>query len=181
MPPPPRSRAGTSGKAAPLGRDTPSEGRVRRVSVVDPNLQLIFSTTVQTRRVMDTGLLRGLIWEDDHDARRAVSAVMEQCGFQVVAVAMSVPDALRAAHRTQPHAVVLDLALSGELGLNIVLQLAAVTPGVAVVMLSPFVALEAAASEAGAWGLVDKSDLRQLTVCLRGIARQCLAGGAATA
>lgn len=130
---------------------------------------------------MATGPLRGLIWEDDGDAERAIRAVMEQCGFEVVALAISVPEALNAAQRTQPHAVVLDLALSGELGLRIVPQLAAVVPGVAVVVLSPFGALETHAADAGACGLIDKSDLRHLARCLQSVARQCLAGGAATA
>ena len=130
---------------------------------------------------MTTGPLRGLIWDDDAVAERAIRALMEQCHFEVVAVATSVSGALKAAQRTQPHAVVLDLALTGELGLKIVPELAALAPGVAVVLLSPFAALEAHASDAGACGLMDKSDLRLLTRCLQSVARQCLADGAATA
>ncbi len=143
-------------------------------------LQAIFSRGVQTEPPMDT-TLRGLIWEDDAGAQRAVESVMERCGFQVVAVVASAPLAMRVAQRRRPHVIVLDLALTGELGLKVVPQLTTAAPGVAVVVLSSFNTLEGAALEAGACELLDKSDMRQLERCLQWVAHRSLTEGTATA
>ncbi len=130
---------------------------------------------------MDTNPLRGLIWNDDAEARRAVESVMEHCGFQVVAVVASASPAMRAARRTRPHVIVLDLALTGELGLRVVPQLTTAAPGVAVVVLSSFRTLEEAALEAGACEVLDTSDMRQLERCLQWVAHRSLTEGTATA
>ena len=96
---------------------------------------------------------------------------MNRCGYDVVAV-VSTPAAMSATRRVQPHALVLDLAVTGELGLKVLPHLLAASPGVAIVVLSSFESLTAAAVEAGAYDLLARSDLRLLersllTVALR--------------
>lgn len=111
--------------------------------------------------VADSKRLKGLVF-DDVDTRLAVEVILDQCGFDVVAEVTSAEEAIRHAARAEPDAVVVDLALSGPLGLGIVPRLLAAAPGAAIVVLSPFTALHGPALEAGARELLDKYDLRPL-------------------
>ena len=115
--------------------------------------------------------LRGLVFDDDADTRRAVTAILSRSGFDVVGVVSSPAEALAAAGGL-PDVVVLDLALSGTRGLGILGALHAVAPACELVVLSPFVALREAALDAGACDFIDKRDMRQLERCLRRVAEQ---------
>lgn len=106
--------------------------------------------------------LRGLIVHDDPAVQRALAVIMERCGFQVMGVAGFPDDSIPAARATRPDAVVLDLALSGDLGLGIIPAFLATAPACMVVVLSPFTGLREQARELGALGLVDPRDLRHV-------------------
>jgi len=106
--------------------------------------------------------LRGLIVHDDVAVQRALSVILERCRFRIVGTAVFPDESLIAARVTRPDAVVFDLALSGDLGLQIIPAFLATSPACMVVVLSPFTALRAAAKELGAMGLVDPRDLRHV-------------------
>lgn len=116
---------------------------------------------------------------DDVDTRLAVEVILDQCGFDVVAEATSVDDAIGTAADFTPDAVVVDLALSGTMGLEIVPRLLAVAPDAAVVVLSPFAGLHGRALELGARELLDKYDLRPLRSMLH-LVRSSPQSGACT-
>lgn len=107
---------------------------------------------------------------------------MERNGISVVGVENSGTRAIAAARSTLPDLVVMDLALSGALGLRLVGALLDAAPGAAVVVLSPFNTLRGAALFAGALELVSLRDLRRLAVCVHHVlaahpdACECLLG-----
>ncbi len=109
--------------------------------------------------------LRGLVCDDDPVSRRAVTAMMNRHGM-VVSEVSTAAEAILLARELRPHAVVVDIALSGSLGLDVVPALLAEAPGAAVVVLSSFQALDTVAVEAGAADVLEKSDLRRLARCL---------------
>ena len=119
----------------------------------------------------------GLICDDDSGSRRALSAVLTRKGFDTLATVESAEDLLASAGRPDVRVILLDLALAGMAGLGIIACLRAVAPRAAIVLLSPFVGLRAAAVEAGAHELVDPQDLRQLERCLDGLVGEVADGG----
>lgn len=111
---------------------------------------------------MTTDGRRGLICHDEVAMRRALGVIMQRCGYAHVDVTDFAREAIAAAERFQPDAVVVDLALTGELGLRAVRAFAAASPGCLVVVLSPFSGLRRRAREAGGLALVDPNDLRHV-------------------
>ena len=105
-----------------------------------------------------------LLCADDPGLLHAVRVMLEQNGVEVVATVGTGSQAVFAARATDPDLVVLDLAISGALGLRIVGALRAGTPGAGVVVLSPFESLRRAAVGAGALDLVSVRELRRLRV-----------------
>lgn len=106
--------------------------------------------------------MRGLVCHDDVAAQRAIGVIMARSGFTDLAVAPYASHALTAAAQLEPDAVVVDLAVTGELGLGAVAAFREAAPGCLVFVLSPFVGLRPQAREAGALCLVDPRDLRHL-------------------
>ncbi|HVL99546.1 MAG TPA: response regulator [Egibacteraceae bacterium] len=106
--------------------------------------------------------LRGLIVHDDVAVQRALAVIMERCGFQVVGVSGFPDDSIPAARATRPDAIVIDLALSGDLGLRIIPEFLQASPACMVVVLSPFTALREQSRELGALSVVDPRDLRHV-------------------
>jgi ActR/RegA family two-component response regulator len=92
---------------------------------------------------------------------------MERRGVEVVGVLESAGDLISMASATRPDHIVVDLALSGELGLGIVGALRDAAPKCAVVVLCPFDSLRQPALRAGASELFDFTDLRKLDRCLQ--------------
>lgn len=106
--------------------------------------------------------LRGLIWHDDVAVQRALGVIMQRCGYEHLQVAGSFDEARAAVECLHPNAVVLDLALTDELGIQAVPALLEASPTSLVVVLSPFTALRQRACQVGALGLVDPRDLRHV-------------------
>ena len=98
-----------------------------------------------------------------------MEAILAGCGFEMVASVESAGEALVAASLSEPDVVVVDLALTGDLGLKVISALRTAQPSCAVVVLSPFPSLRGPALEAGAYDFVadSSSDLRELERCMR--------------
>lgn len=124
---------------------------------------------------MEEKPLRALCWIDDADTCRVLATVLRRCGFEVVGEVTSVADALVAAGVCQPHAVVVDVALTGDLGLGAVRAVHAVAPPCAVLVISPFETMKSAAMEAGAYDVLGYSDLRVLEHSLKRLATEAQA------
>lgn len=105
---------------------------------------------------------RALICHDDVAACRAIAVILERSGYTDLAAARSASEAIPAAETLQPDAVVIDLALTGELGLAAIPAFQEAAPGCLVYCLSPFARLRPQARAAGAMCVVDPRDLRHL-------------------
>ena len=128
---------------------------------------------------MTASLPRALVWDDDPSTSRAVTAILCRSGFEVIATVVSPADALMAVEFSAPDVVVVDLALTGDLGLGMISAFRAAQPRCAIVVLSPFEALRPAAIAAGAYDVVVNaaSDLRALERCLVRAAADWAAAG----
>lgn len=120
--------------------------------------------------VMPAEPLRGLLCNDEPATRRAVEVILRRCGYHVIAEVGSAADAIVDARVGKPDAVVLDLALTGDLGLGALAALHAASPGCAVIVVSSFDTMRPAALEAGAYDFVGNSDLRALERSLQRLA-----------
>ncbi len=123
-------------------------------------------------------VLQAVVYDDDRSHRRAAAVIVERCGMEIVDVGGEVSDLVGHVQALQPDLIVLELAMVGTAGLDVVPALLAAVPGTAVVLLSPFSGLRDAALGAGAYDLVDGDDLRELRRCVRRLVPERLAGEA---
>jgi NtrC-family two-component system response regulator AlgB len=98
-----------------------------------------------------------LIVDDEKNIRRTLRVCLEAMDAAVVEAA-SAPEALQAAARTAFDAVFLDLRLGTESGLDVIPQLLAANPNVAIVMITAYATVETAveAIRRGAWDYLPK-------------------------
>ncbi|HVM04745.1 MAG TPA: response regulator [Acidimicrobiales bacterium] len=128
---------------------------------------------------MPAEALRALSCNDDAGIRRAVEVIVRRCGYDLVGDVGAAGEAIVAAGVAEPDVVVLDLALTGDLGLGAVAGLHAVCPRCAVIVVSSFDSMRQAALAAGAYDFVGNADLRALERALRRLAgTQSRRGGA---
>lgn len=105
------------------------------------------------------------VFEADRVTSRAVGAIVEGCGFDVVSFADPPVDVVSTVKALRPEVVVLELAIAGAQGLRIVRDLLDAAPGCAVILLAPFENLREPAISAGAFELIT-NDLGTLERCL---------------
>lgn len=131
-----------------------------------PSAALIFSHSsgsVPILSVMMVGTTRrrAVVLEDETAIRSAVAVIFGRSGFEV-ATTETAADAVDAAKRMQPDAIVVDVALTGARGLGLLSDLLVVSPHSAIVLLSAFEALRDPALRMGARALIGVTDLRPL-------------------
>jgi CheY-like chemotaxis protein len=104
--------------------------------------------------------LRVLIVDDNHDFLAAASQVLEQDGLVVVGTASNGRQALRAAAELEPDAILVDVDLGEESGIDLVHQLAA-ADGTSTVLISVYAESELSELLAAspAVGFVPKAEL----------------------
>lgn len=102
--------------------------------------------------------VRTLMVDDDADSRLLVSMLFAAAGVAPVFEASNADEALAAATDHQPELILLDLAMPGRSGLEVLPELRERAPGASVVVLSNFPRhrMEDAAKEGGALGYVEK-------------------------
>jgi DNA-binding NarL/FixJ family response regulator len=127
---------------------------------------------------------RVLIVDDHPLTRDALSALLAQQGFEVVAQAADGDGAIRAARKHEPDVVLLDLTMPGVDGLAALPRLREEAPSCEVVVLTASDAEEnlLAAIRAGASGYLLKTEPpEQIAAFLRGVVRgeAALSGGVA--
>lgn len=103
---------------------------------------------------------------------RPIQVLLERCGCHAAGKVSSAAEAIVAAGHVQPDAIVVDLGLTGDLGLAAVARLDDACPGSAVIVVSSFDTMRLAALEAGAYDFVEHSDLRVLERSLRRLAAE---------
>jgi DNA-binding NarL/FixJ family response regulator len=89
----------------------------------------------------DEGVVRIVIGEDQPLTRRGIVAVLEEAGFEVVAVAGDAPDLVRKAAAHKPDVVITDIRMPPDEtddGLRAAQQIRAEQPGIGVLVLSQY-------------------------------------------
>jgi DNA-binding NarL/FixJ family response regulator len=102
--------------------------------------------------------IRTLIVDDDADQRLIVRTLLKRAGIGPIAEVVDAEAALAHLEHEQPDLIVLDLAMPGRSGLEVLPDLAARAPGASIVVVSNFPRRRAgeAAIERGAVGYVEK-------------------------
>jgi len=103
-----------------------------------------------------------LVVEDDETTRLAMRLMLDRCGFTAVTEVSTAAQALEVAGMIRPRVIVIDIALTGLLGLKMIAALHAAYPGAAVYIVSAFARLREAARSVGAADMVDFGDPRIL-------------------
>lgn len=122
---------------------------------------------------------RAIVCHDDGGERRALVAILERARFEVAGVVDSLAGVLAAVVLLSPSVIVVDLTLTGDVGVNAVQVIRRACPGCAVVALTPFEALAPAAMAAGAYGVVadPHHDLSGFEECVGRLASALAEGG----
>jgi DNA-binding NarL/FixJ family response regulator len=129
----------------------------------------------------ETESLRVVVGEDQPLTRQGIVAVLQEAGFEVVAVAADATDLLRKAGAHKPDVVVTDIQMppdNTDDGLRAALQIRATQPGVGVLILSQYLearyALQLVGDHAEGVGYLLKhrvGDLSLFTDAVRRVAR----------
>ena len=132
-------------------------GAGRDVSVHDSRRAM---TSAQSSASLGTpAQVRILLIDDDPDQRFVVVGLLTQRGFRDISEARDADEGLRLASTVAPHLVLLDLAMPGRHGIDVLPDLRAVAPEAAIVVLSnlPRKRLLGEVLRRGAVGFVEKA------------------------
>jgi DNA-binding NarL/FixJ family response regulator len=129
--------------------------------------------------------LRVVVGEDQPLVRAGVVRVLEEDGFEVVAVAADAPDLLRKTRAHKPDVVVTDIQMppdSTDDGLRAAIEIRATQPDVGVLVLSQFLedryALDLVGDRAGGVGYLLKDRVGDLTLFTDAVRRVAHGGSA---
>ena len=129
--------------------------------------------------------LRVVVGEDQPLVRAGVVRVLEEDGFEVVAVAADAPDLLRKARAHKPDVVVTDIQMppdSTDDGLRAAIEIRATQPDVGVLVLSQFLedryALDLVGDRADGVGYLLKDRVGDLTLFTDAVRRVARGGSA---
>lgn len=108
-----------------------------------------------------------LLCDDDMMVRSVIGQMLRELDLEVVAESEDPETAMEDALRLHPDVVILDLALRGGQGENLLARLRRDLPSARVVIFSSYVANPMHLIDAGASGVVDKPDFERLEEVLR--------------
>ena len=114
---------------------------------------------------------RLIICEDDPILRGWLTRLARDAGVEVAGVTARWAEALELVVQHRADAIVVDIATVGRVGLRLVWALRRLAPECAVLVISPFRAIEVGAREAGAVVVTSPTDLRPVAEALRALAR----------
>jgi CheY-like chemotaxis protein len=110
---------------------------------------------------------RLVVCDDDASVRRVVGMLAEGVGYEVVGEAATAIEAEWFVAHTHPHVLVLDLALQGISGLDVIVSIRASAPETAIIVFTAFDSMGAAAGRAGAFAVVAKDEPDRLEDALQ--------------
>ncbi len=110
---------------------------------------------------------RAVVCDDDGVARRVVSHLLDDCGYEVVGDASNAVELIAFVEHLAPHLIVLDMALTGMSGVDAIPHVRAISAETLIVVYSAFDDLRQDALAAGADHVIDKLDTPHLADVLR--------------
>lgn len=119
---------------------------------------------------------RLVLCEDDPILRGWLTRLAADTQVEVVGVTARWADALELVVQHRADAIVVDLATVGRVGVRLVRALRRLAPECAVLVVSPFRAIEQVIRDAGAQVVALPTDLRPLATALRELERPGVAG-----
>jgi DNA-binding NarL/FixJ family response regulator len=116
---------------------------------------------------VDSRRRRLLICDDDDLAHQVVGMLAEGVGYDVVGNARTAIEAEELVDAFRAHVLVLDLALQGISGLDIIASVRTKFPDTAIIVYTAFDSIAEAADRAGAFAVVRKSEPGKLEDALQ--------------
>ena len=110
---------------------------------------------------------RAVVCDDDGVARRVVSHLLDDCGYEVVGEASNAVELIGLVEQLAPHLIVLDMALTGMSGMDAIPLLRETSAETVIIVYSAFDDLRQHALSAGADHVIDKLDTPHLAEVLR--------------
>jgi DNA-binding NarL/FixJ family response regulator len=118
-----------------------------------------------------------VICDDDDLVFQVVAMLAEAVGYDVVGKARSAIEAEQLVEQTRPHVLVLDLALQGIAGLDIIASIRAKAPETAIIVFTVFDTMAEAAARQGAFAVVRKDEPGKLEDALQRARTSSRGGG----
>jgi DNA-binding NarL/FixJ family response regulator len=109
---------------------------------------------------------RLVICDDDDTVREIVAILGRGAGYEVVGEAVTAVEAETLVTHTRPDVLVLDLALTGMSGLDVIGSIRAAAPDTTVIVFTAFDTMGGLADRAGAFAVVRKDEPGKLEAAL---------------
>jgi CheY-like chemotaxis protein len=116
---------------------------------------------------MDDRRRRLVVCDDDDTVRQIVGILADEAGYDVVGEAATAIEAEWFVTHTRPHVLVLDLALTGMSGLDVIDSIRVAAPETAIIVFTAFDTMGGLAGRAGAFAVVRKDEPGKLEDALR--------------
>jgi DNA-binding NarL/FixJ family response regulator len=107
------------------------------------------------------------VCDDDRPVRQIVISVAEEAGCEVVGQAALALEALVLCEMLKPNALVLDLALIGMSGIDIIAAIKDAAPETAIIVFTAFDTMGSLAEQAGVFAVVRKDEPAKLEDALQ--------------
>ena len=117
--------------------------------------------------LVESSRRRLVVCDDDEMARQIVGMLAEGAGYEVVGEATTAIEAERLVAVSRPHVLVLDLALVGLSGMEVIPSIRTTAPETVIIVFTAFDAMGKAATEAGAFAVVRKDEPGKLEDALQ--------------
>ena len=108
-----------------------------------------------------------VVCDDDDSVRQIVGIVARGVGYEVVGEAATAVDAEQLVAAAKPHVLVLDLALRGMSGLDVIAPLRAAAPETTIIVFTAFDTMGGLAHRSGAFAVVRKDEPGKLEDALQ--------------
>jgi CheY-like chemotaxis protein len=115
---------------------------------------------------MDRTPRRLVVCDDDDTVRQIVSILARGAGYEVAGEAATAVAAEELVAAVRPDVLVLDLALTGMSGLDVIGSIRAATPDTTIIVFTAFDSMGGLADRAGAFAVVRKDEPGKLEAAL---------------
>lgn len=111
--------------------------------------------------------MKVVLCDDDASVRQVMGMLAEEAGFEVVGQAALALEALVLCEMLKPHALILDLALMGISGVDIIVSIKTAAPETEIIVYTAFDNMGTLAERKGVFAVVRKDEPGKLEDALR--------------